>query len=39
MAPEIPLEGQRPADFVFDGLVKRLSVEREERASQRRDAA
>ncbi|MFO1129390.1 MAG: adenosyl-hopene transferase HpnH [Rhodospirillales bacterium] len=39
MAPEIPLEAQRPAEFVFDGLVKQLSVERQERAGQRRDAA
>ncbi len=39
MAPDIPLDQQRPAEFVFDGLVKRLSVEREERARQRRDAA
>ena len=39
MAPEIPLDGQRPAEFVFEGLVKQLSVEREERARQRRDAA
>jgi hopanoid biosynthesis associated radical SAM protein HpnH len=25
MAPEIPLDGQRPAEFVFEGLVRRLS--------------
>ena len=39
MAPEIPLDAQRPAEFVFEGLVKQLSVEREERARERRDAA
>jgi hopanoid biosynthesis associated radical SAM protein HpnH len=39
MAPEIPLDNQRPAEFVFEGLVKRLSVELEERPPQQRDAA
>jgi hopanoid biosynthesis associated radical SAM protein HpnH len=39
MAPEIPLDNQRPAEFVFEGLVKRLSVELEERPPQERDAA
>lgn len=27
MAPEIPLAAQRPAEFVFEGLVRRLSAE------------
>jgi hopanoid biosynthesis associated radical SAM protein HpnH len=39
MAPEVPLEGQRPAEYHFEGLVKRLSVQLEERARQQRDAA
>lgn len=39
MAPDIPLDNQRPAEFVFEGLVKRLSVELEERPAQQRDAA
>jgi len=30
MAPEISLENQRPAEFVFDGLVKTLTQQREE---------
>lgn len=30
MAPEISLENQRPAEFVFEGLVKTLTQEREE---------
>jgi hopanoid biosynthesis associated radical SAM protein HpnH len=30
MAPEISLENQRPAEFVFDGLVKTLTQKREE---------
>ena len=30
MAPEISLENQRPAEFVFEGLVKTLSQQREE---------
>ncbi len=38
MAPEIPLDNQRPAEFVFDGLVKRLS-ETEKGPSGRSDAA
>ena len=25
MAPEIPLTNQRPAEFVFDGLIKRMT--------------
>jgi hopanoid biosynthesis associated radical SAM protein HpnH len=39
MAPDIPLDKQRPGEFVFEGLVKRLSVELEERARERRSAA
>ncbi len=38
MAPEISLENQRPAEYVFEGLVKRLS-ETEESATGRSDAA
>ena len=30
MAPEIPLENQRPAEFVFEGLVKTITQQREE---------
>ena len=30
MAPEISLENQRPAEFVFEGLVKTLTQQREE---------
>jgi len=30
MAPEIPLDNQRPAEFVFEGLVKTLTQKREE---------
>ncbi len=40
MAPEIPLDNQRPAEFVFEGLVKTLTQQREEeealRQSERR---
>lgn len=39
MAPEIPMDNQRPAEFVFEGLVKQLSVEGKERARERSDAA
>lgn len=39
MAPEIPLDGQRPAEFVFDGLVRQLSAETESRTAERSDAA
>ena len=38
MAPEIPLDGQRPAEYVFEGLVKRLS-ESEAGSRERSDAA
>jgi hopanoid biosynthesis associated radical SAM protein HpnH len=30
MAPEIPLDNQRPAEFMFEGLVKTLTQQREE---------
>ena len=38
MAPEIPIEHQRPAEFVFEGMAERLS-EAEARAAERSDAA
>jgi hopanoid biosynthesis associated radical SAM protein HpnH len=38
MATEIPLDGQRPAEYVFENLVERLS-ESEPRAGQESDAA
>ncbi len=38
MAPEIPLDGQRPAEYVFENMVKRLS-EAESGAGQESDAA
>lgn len=31
MAPEIPLDNQRPAEFVFEGLVKTLSQQMQEK--------
>jgi len=39
MAPDIALDAQRPAEFVFDGLVKQLSVKVEERTRNERSAA
>ena len=36
MAPEIPLDNQRPAEFVFEGLVKTLTQQREEDAALRK---
>jgi hopanoid biosynthesis associated radical SAM protein HpnH len=39
MAPEIPLETQRPAEYIFEGLVKRLSGEAEKRPRAKNDAA
>jgi len=30
MAPEIPLDNQRPAEFVFEGLVKTMTQQRKE---------
>jgi hypothetical protein len=38
MAPEIPLHDQRPAEFIFDDLVTRLS-EREAGVAEQSDAA
>ena len=35
MAPEIPLDNQRPAEFVFEGLVKTLTQKREEEEALR----
>jgi hopanoid biosynthesis associated radical SAM protein HpnH len=34
MAPEISLENQRPAEFVFDGLVKTLTQKREDNVTK-----
>ncbi|MGF1641099.1 MAG: adenosyl-hopene transferase HpnH [Rhodospirillales bacterium] len=39
MAPEIPLDRQRPADFVFDGLVKSLAIQAEQRSRASGNAA
>ena len=39
MAPEIPLENQRPAEFVFEGLVRSLAEDSERRARVDSDAA
>ena len=39
MAPEIPLDAQRPAEFVFEGLVKTLSEQEEERSRPKSNAA
>jgi len=36
MAPEIPLDNQRPAEFVFEGLVKTLTQKREDKESNRK---
>ena len=38
MAPEIPLDNQRPAEFVFEDVVKTMS-ERAAEARERSDAA
>ncbi len=38
MAPEIPLDNQRPAEFVFEGLVKTLTQKREEAAAKSGEA-
>ena len=38
MAPEIPLAGQRPAEYVFENLVQRLS-EGKEGIAEQSDAA
>ena len=39
MAPEIPLQDQRPAEFIYDSLVKNLGAELEKRPGGERDAA
>ncbi len=39
MAPEIPLDNQRPADFVFEGLVKTMTQKREEDEALKRAEA
>lgn len=39
MAPEISLENQRPAEYIYDALVKDLGVELENRPASERDAA
>ncbi|QNT69237.1 adenosyl-hopene transferase HpnH [Defluviicoccus vanus] len=39
MAPDIALDTQRPAEYVFEGLVKQLSVKVEERTRNERSAA
>ena len=36
MAPEIPLDNQRPAEFVFEGLVKTMTQQREEQEALRK---
>ncbi len=38
MAPEISLDNQRPAEFVFEGLVKTLTQQREEVEEKSRQA-
>jgi len=38
MAPEIPLDNQRPAEFVFEGLVKTLTQQREEDEARLRES-
>ena len=38
MAPEVPIDNQRPAEFVFEDVVERLS-EAEARTAERSDAA
>ena len=41
MAPEIPLDNQRPAEFVFEGVVQTLTerAEAEAEAAKQSDAA
>ncbi len=39
IAPEISLDAQRPAEFVFEGLVKTLSAQEEERSRPKSNAA
>ena len=38
MAPEIPLENQRPAEFVFEGLIKTLTQKKAEEDFKSREA-
>lgn len=38
MAPEIPLENQRPAEFIFEGLVKTMTQKRQEEEELARQA-
>jgi hopanoid biosynthesis associated radical SAM protein HpnH len=39
MAPDVPLENQRPAEFVFEDLTRRLSEESEPGTGDKSDAA
>ena len=39
MAPEIPLDRQRPAEYVFENLVQRLARETKAGTEARSDAA
>lgn len=39
MAPEIPLAGQRPAQFVFEDVVQTMSERAAQKAAERSDAA
>lgn len=39
MAPDIPLENQRPAEYVYDSLIKDLGAELEKRPTRERNAA
>jgi len=39
MAPDIPLDNQRPAEYVFEGLVKTMTQKREEEEALRRAQA
>jgi hopanoid biosynthesis associated radical SAM protein HpnH len=38
MAPEIPLDNQRPAEFVFEGLIKTLTQQRADEQAASRQA-
>ena len=39
MVPDIPLDNQRPAEYVFEGMVKRLSEKLKDRSTVDSDAA
>ena len=39
MAPEVSFDNQRPAKFIFEGMVKTLTQKMEERTAKERDAA